>query len=148
MPIDDIKKKKIGRELTEWIFLGVRTGMRRGVEMYEAEKANNLDRAILALKRAVDLPRRAKIRIQEFIQKDPGNLQLIEDSLALYGTVTRAEIQAELDSLEIYAQGLKDAYDGGASYDDIANDITNNIEKESDYWIFKIPDGYTDIWGE
>lgn len=148
MAISDIKKKRIGRELREWVFLGVKTGMRRGAEIYEQEKVRNSVEAIAQLKRAVDLPRRAKTRIETFINARPGNLQLLADALAMSGTVTLSEIRDELDIMIAYAQGLKDSYDINSSWDILSEDIRTNVENESLDWIFKLPVGYVDIWGE
>jgi len=146
--IDDIRKKKIGRELREWIFLGIKTGMRRAVEKYEFLKIADPAQAILQLKRGVDLPHRAEARIRASIQSRPGNLQVISEALALCGTTTITELQDELDVMSTYAMGLKTDYDDGATWDDLADDIVANVPKEARDWFFPIPDDYVDIWGE
>lgn len=147
MAINEILKKKIGRELREWIYLGIRTGMRRAVADYRAKKAGMPDEAALAIKRAIDLPRRARARIDEAISRY-GQQQVV-DVLTENGTVTIAELNAELTGLESYAQGLYDRrINDSESWDSLAADIEANVELESEKWVFPIPAGYTDIWGE
>jgi len=146
MAIINIKKRKIARELQEWIFLGIRTGARRSVAEYQEFKVSDSERAINAIKRAVDLPRRARHRINEFIRVY-GQQQLV-DCIALYGDVTVAEINAELTTLENYCNNLYNRKIGGESWAAIALDIESNVSLESEEWVFRLPDNYTDIWGE
>ena len=144
MAIDNVIKKKIGRELREWIFLGIRTGMRRGVAEYRQDTVNNLN----AIKRAIDLPHRARARIDEAIRVY--GQQAIVDALASNnsGDVTIAEMNAELTILEAYAQDLVDRQTGGEDWDSLAIDIETNIELELMRWRFETPSGYKDIWSE
>lgn len=147
MPVSEIVLKKIGREIREWIFLGIKTGMRRAVQDYNAQKISNPNQAILALKRAVDLPRRARIRIETAVSKY--GLAKLQAAIAAEGTVTIAELNSALSDLETYASGLYNHYKtDGWTFDQIAADIEANIELESDQWVFPLPVGYKDIWGE
>lgn len=147
MAIADIVKKKIGRELREWIFLGIRTGARRGVENYRSLIVIGRDtEAVLAIKRAIDLPHRVRERIDYFI--DQYSQSFLFECMAFEGTTTLAELNSELQILENYAQNLVNRQGGGESWDDLASDIETNIEKESTKWIFPLPPGYTDIWDE
>jgi hypothetical protein len=145
--ISNILKKKIGREIREWVMLGIRTGARRGVEQYRIEKARgNTEQAINLLKRAVDMPHRARARINHFIQLY--GQPFLAECLTLEGDVTVAELNAELTTLENYCQRLVDRRNAGESWDSIAADIETNIENESIRWAFPFPPGYTDAWGE
>ena len=147
MAVSNILKKKVGRELVEWVFLGIRTGARRGVE--EAERLMILgdnDSAILQLKRVIDLPNRAIARIDYFISLH--GINILQDGLALYGGVTLVELNAELAILENYCRNLKDRKDGGESWISIVEDIKSNVEFESLKWVFPFPPDYVDIWGE
>ena len=145
--ISNIIKKKIGREVREWIMLGIRTGARRAVEQYRSEMARgNAERAILSIKRAIDMPHRARTRIDYFISLY--GQPLLVECLSLEGDVTIVELDTELTTLENYCQGLVDRKDSGESWNDLAADIESHVEKESDKWIFPFPPGYTDIWGE
>lgn len=147
MAISNIIKKKIGREIREWIMLGIRTGARRAVEVYYAEMARgNTAQAILSIKRAIDMPHRARARINHFISLY--GQPLLVECLSMEGDVTVAELNTELTTLENYCQGLIDRKNRGESWDDLAADIESHVERESDKWVFPFPPGYTDIWGE
>lgn len=142
MAINNIILKKVGRELREWVFLGIRTGMRRGVEVYR--DSGNIEQ----LKRAIDMPHRARARVDEAIRIH-GQSRLV-DALSANnsGDVTIAELNAELSTLESYAQDLVDRGLAGETWDDLATDIEVNITLESEQWVFPFPAAYTDIWGE
>lgn len=148
MAITDIKKKKIGRELTEWVFLGIRTGARRAVAEYrEQTAAGNTELAVAHIKRAVDLPHRARARITQAVTTY-GQPAIVE-CITAYDGVTLAEINAELTTLETYAQGLVDHVNNdGWTWDQVATDIEDKVANESAEWVFPLPAGYTDVWGE
>jgi hypothetical protein len=147
MAITDIVMKKIAKELWEWIFLGIRTGMRRAIEEAESLIAQGKTTdAILSIKRAVDLPHRARERINYFIVQY--GQQFLIDCLALEGDIMISELNTELTNLENYAANLVARKNGGESWTDITNDIKTNIENESMKWIFPLPPGYLDVWGE
>jgi hypothetical protein len=147
MAISDVLKKKIGKELREWLFLGVRTGARRGVNNYRQLVATGrMVEAELAIKRVIDLPHRTRARIDHFISLY--GQPLLAECMALEGTTTLGELNVELTALENYAQNLVDRRNGGESWDDLATDIEGNVENESIKWLFPFPPGYTDIWGE
>lgn len=146
MAISNIKLKKIGRELREWIFLGCRAGMRKSANEYERLKATEPVLAEQYIKRAIDLPGRSRARIQHAV--DTYGAQVFTESLTLCGSETKTEIDNELSSIEEYAQGLYDRRQLGESWDDLASDILTNITDEVTPWIFPIPQDYTDIWGE
>ena len=63
MAIADGKKKKIGRELVEWIHLGIEIGARQSVVEYHRYKVSNPVEAEGHLLRAVSMPVRARARI-------------------------------------------------------------------------------------
>ena len=147
MAISNILKEKIGRELRDWIFLGIRTGARRAVNDYRSLLANGRTQdAENSIKRAIDLPHRARARINYFISQY--NQQFLGECLNLAGDATLSELDTELQILENYAQTLVDRRGQGESWDDLAGDIEANIENESTKWVFPFPPGYTDIWGE
>jgi len=147
MPISEILLKKIGREIREWIFLGIKTGIRRAVADYRVHLSTNPDHAILCLKRAVDLPRRARIRIETAVAKF--GITKLQAALATDGTVTITELNIAISTLETYATSLYNHYKNDAwTFEQIATDIESNIELESNQWDFPLPSGYRDIWGE
>src|SRR3972149_11969281 len=104
MALNDIILKKVGRELREWLYLGIRTGMRRGVDEYNILKTVDSISAVAAIERAIDLPRRVRARINEAIRIY--GQQTIIDALQTSGTTSILEINNDLTLLETYAQGL------------------------------------------
>lgn len=147
MAISDVIKKKIGRELREWIFLGVRTGARqRVVHARRYWALGDTEQAITHMKIAVDTPHRIRAKIDTFIAAH--GISLLQEAVALNGDVTLAEIDAELTTLENYAQGLVDAKNGGATWEEIAINIETSIELEARKWIFPLPENYVSVWSE
>lgn len=147
MPVSNIKKRKIAEELQNWIFLGIRTGISRGVDEYrQLMVAGKTDEAIKSIKRAIDLPHRSRARINEFIRVY-SQAQLI-DCLSRLNDCTIAEMNAELTILENYATNLYNRQIGGESWDSLATDIESHVDNESIEWIFPFPAGYVDLWGE
>jgi len=166
MPIVDAKKRRIGRELVDWIHLGIRTGARHSVAQYRAEKersvqaladsnpslaAASLTRAINQLTRAVNMPRRARERINEWIrvydlENGAGSGQtFIVECLALAGSVTLGDINSDLTTLENQTANLIATNAGGGTLDEMATAIENALDNEAKEWQFPIPEGYTDI---
>ena len=151
--ISDAKKRKIGRELVDWIYLGIRTGARRSAQIYQQEKISNPTQAIAHIKRAVDMPNRARARINEWIsvydaENGIGTGQIfLGECLTLAGSVTLGEINAELTALEAQAQTVVDNVAGGWTWDQVASAIENQ-EWEAKDWAFPLPQGYVDVWGE
>lgn len=150
MAVSNIIKKRIGRELLEWVHLGIRTGMRKGVADYRRLVADGrVVDAVYAIKRAVDLPHRARARINEAIAKYTQATLVECIGLALPSGVTLAEINADLTTQETYAQGLvTHRLVDGWTWDQIATDIETNVELEEVRWQFPFPAGYLDVWGE
>ena len=150
MAVSNIIKKKIGREMLEWVHLGVRTGMRRGVAEYRSLTAQGKTvEAVAQIKRAVDLPHRARARIVEAIAKYTQAFIVDCVSTALPAGVTLAEIDADLTAQEAYAQTLVNhRLNDGWTWDQIATDIETNVELEITKWTFPYPAGYLDVWGE
>lgn len=159
MAIADAKKRMIGRQLVDWIYLGIRTGARRSVAEYRARKVADEDAAIQTLKRAVDMPHRARIRITEWITtynaaNGAGTGQtFIGQCLALSGGVTLAEINAEVTTMENFCATLVAAApapygNGSMTWDQIAASIEANVPHEANDWVFPLPAGYLDVWGE
>ena len=152
MPIADAKKRRIGRELTDWIYLGIRTGARRSTLEYQTLKQDDPINAKAVLERAVNMPRRARTRINEWITTWDGihgtgeGVVFLADCLSLAGTITIAEINAELTTLEAQAQTIIDhnLLDGW-TLDQIATAIENALEWEAKDWIFPLPESYSDI---
>ena len=151
MAINDVKKRKIGEQLVDWIYLGVRTGARRLTEVYRNELASNPVLAKASLSAAVNKPRRARDRINEWIATyDAANgagaaVIFLDECLTLFGVVTLAEINVELTDLESQAQTLFDNNTGGLTLDQIATAIENNMEWEAKDWVFPNSAGYADI---
>jgi len=141
MATGNIKNKKIGREFRERVFLSIRADMRRGVAEYRSSGD------IKAIKRGINKPLESRKRIDKAIT-DYGPSWL-EAALGKNnsGDATFAEIDAEVNTLLVYAQGLVARQGQGESWDSLATDIETNIEDEVLKWRFEVP-AYTDIWGE
>lgn len=157
MAVEDILKKKIGRELQEWVYLGVRTGMRRAIIQYRSINPTNPIQADQIMRRCLDLPHRARIRIQNFIDDFATNYpdeiltgpQYIAECLLLNGTTTVSELNTELTTMEGYCETWRDHILAATrTWDEIATTIENNLENESIRWLFQIPSGELDIWGD
>ena len=154
MAITDVRKRKIGNELIDWVYLGIRTGARRACVEYRQQVANgNTAAGILALKRGVDLPHRARVRITDAITRFGGAavaVPFLNECLVLTGTgVTVSALDSELTILENYAQGLVTKKNvQGQTWDQLASDIEAAVAYEGMDWLFPIPVGYVDIWGE
>jgi len=152
MPILDAKRRKIGSELVEWIYLGIRTGARQSVAEYQRLKVSEPLVALEHLKRAVNMPLRARARINEArrlyeLENGVNTFNtFVSSCLALAGTVTLAELNAELTTLETYANNLITRKNGGESFDSIAADIEANVRHEAKDWAFPFPVGYVDAW--
>ncbi len=149
MAVSAVIQKMVGEQLLEWIYLGVRTGMRAGVADYRRlTTAGQTANAQLAIERAVDLPHRARARVNQAITTY-GLTPITNAVLAANSNVTVAEVNAELTSLETYATGLvnhrlNDAW----TWNQIATDIETNVVNEIDQWVFPLPSGYLDVWGK
>lgn len=148
MPVVNILTRKVGNELLDWVYLGTRTGMRRGVAEYrQRTAAGDTVGADAAIRRAVDLPHRMRARVNQGIATyglPRINAVIAATSIA----VTSGEVSADLTALETYAAGLvahrlNDAW----TWDQIATDIETNISFEGNEWQFPLPPGYTDVWG-
>jgi hypothetical protein len=147
MAINEIILKKVGRELREWIYLGVKVGMLKGVSAYRSLQATDPIAAQLEIERAIDLPSRAKTRINTAITIY--GLQTLVDALAASGgTVTISELNTELATLETYAAGLITRRLAGEAWDSLATDIETNIEDIQTKWVFPLPANYKDVWGK
>lgn len=152
MAISDAKKRKIGNELVDWIYLGIRTGARRSTEEYRRLLLENrLDEAKASLTRAVNMPRRARARITTWIAgydaiNGAGSAQtFLASCLSIAGTVTLSEIDAELTMLENQAQILINNNQSGWTLDQVATAIENQLEWEAKDWVFPLPVDYVDI---
>jgi len=152
MPIVDAKKRRIGRELVDWIHLGIRTGARKSVALYRQEKADGRQaQAVEQITRAVNMPRRARERINEWIRVyDLANgsgagQTFIAECLALAGSVTLGEIDGDLTTLENQTANLIANNVAGSTLDEMATAIENAIDNEANEWVFPLPNGYEDI---
>lgn len=157
MAASDVLKKKIGRELREWIYLGVRTGMRRCRTEYRAIVATDPDRAILIMRRCLDLPRRARLRILDFINnfatrypsEGVTGTEYLRQCLLLNNSATISELNTELTTMENGCITLRNHIIAGTrTWAQVVTIVENNTEDESIRWIFKIPTGELDIWGD
>lgn len=152
MPIADAKKRKIGAELIDWIYLGIRTGARQAVAEYHVLKATDPLRAEAHLLRAVNMPVRARARINETrrvyeLRFGAGTFNaFIASCLALGRTVTIGELNAELVSLEANTATLKSMKASGSTNDQIAAWIETNWDNEVNDWKFLFHVGYQDSW--
>lgn len=152
MAIEHAKRKRIGTELIEWIYLGIRTGARVAVAEYHSLKVSNPGLAEAHLRYAATLPVRARARINEArrlyeIRFGVNTFNtFIGNCLSLAGTVTLAELNAELTLLENGTATLRAMHAGGSTLDEIAAWIETNWEYERQDWLFPIPATYVDSW--
>jgi hypothetical protein len=153
MPIADAKKRRIGRELIDFIYLGIRSGARLSVADYQRLKVSAPALAEASLLRAVHMPLRARARINEAsrvfeLENGAGTFNaFLVSCLALAGTVTLAELNTELTTLETYANNLRARKLGGESLDSIAADIQTNVRNEVLDWTFGFfNDVYVEAW--
>jgi hypothetical protein len=152
MAIADARKRKIGNELVDWLYLGIRSGARSSVAEYERLKASDLALATEHLKRAVNMPLRARARLTETsrlyeLENGAGTFNaFISECLTLAGSVTIAQLNTELTTLENYANDLLAQKTAGATLDAIAADITAALRDEAKDWAFPLPANYADQW--
>lgn len=133
-------------------------GMKQGVVYYRNAIAAR-DRAIAAgdsalaaqldieatalLKRAARLPYQREARIQAMITTYTA--ATLNAALAQLGAIRLSDLATELAPLKTYSDGLSVAYQGGATLEQIAQDIeTNRASIDVDESV-PIPVGYEDI---
>ena len=147
MPVTNILRRKIANELQSWVYLGIREAMVKGAKEYQALRTSDPTLAVNMLKRAIDMPRRARHRIDYAIATYGENL--ITNSLNRYSDCTLVELNAEVDYLVAYAQDLYVRRTvQGENWSPLAKDIIDNVPEDSKQWNFPLPPGYLDIWGE
>jgi len=150
MAITDAKKRRIGRELVDWIHLGIRTGARRSVAEYQRLKVSDRPQAIEHLTRAVNMPAKARARIDKWISdydaiNGAGTGQVfIAECLTLAGSVTLGEINSDLTTLENQADTLITNNQSGGTLDEMAAAIESALEWEAKDWTFPIPETFTE----
>lgn len=150
MAIINIKKHEIGIQLAKWVILGIRTGIRRHVDTYRSLIVTDPVRAKEVLDAAVSKPRRARARVDDWIDDYDAihgvgtAVTVLQECLALSGLVTLGEINTELADLEVQAQVLIDNNAGGWTLDQVATAIENNIEWEALQWQFPNSSGFVD----
>jgi HD-like signal output (HDOD) protein len=151
MSIEDAKKRMIGRQLVDWIFLGVETGARKSVEEYRKNISSNPEIAKEYLTRAVNMPRRARLRIETWIseydtQNESGSAETyLNECLHCCGSVTLSDIMTELQELEAKTQAIIDSNANGATLDEIATAIEQNLSWTAKEWEFLFPFNYKDL---
>jgi hypothetical protein len=151
MSINDAKKRMIGRQLVDWIFLGVETGARQSVEDYRKNVSSNPAMAKDFLTRAVNMPRRARLRIEAWIseydnQNESGSAETyLNECLQCCGSVTLSDIMTELQALEAKTQAIIDSNVSGATLDEIATAIENELNWTAKEWEFLFPFNYEDL---
>lgn len=153
MAIADAKRRKIGRELIDWIYLGIKVGARRSLSDYHKLKNTDLSAAIEHLKRAVNMPLRARSRINEArrvyeLENGVNTFNaFISSCLSLAGSVTLAELNAALTTLESDANSLiSQKNTGSMTLDDVATWIEINWRNDALDWSFPFPADYQDAW--
>lgn len=152
MAIGDAKKRRIGRELVDWVMLGIQTGAIRSVAEYRALAVPDPVKAKAQLTRAVNMPRRARARIDNWIEDydaangaGAGQTFLVE-CLALAGSVTLGQLNSEVTRLETLAQTVIDNNNAGSlTLDQVATAIENNLQNEAQEWAFPLPAAYADL---
>jgi hypothetical protein len=153
MAIDDIKKSKIGQELQNWVYLGVRAGMLMQAKAYILHTRNGeSEQAEICIKHAVDIPTQARARIDASISQmgrdyiveciASYNVSSIDDAAAHLD-----DILSDIDGLIKYSAGLVDRRIGGESWDNLATDILTNVPNEVREWTFIEPKRQS-VWGD
>ena len=124
MTIERIKKKRLGRLISEdWILL-LKANMNRFANMYEVQKTNNLEAAIQNLRIAVSRPSNVRLYLNRKI--DRLGLQYVQDSIVEYGLTTFDELVAYFIPVETFAKNLIDGYLAETmTYDEISAAIRN-----------------------
>lgn len=153
MAIQSAKKRRIGNELIDWIYLGIRAGARDFVRQYEAAKATRPVDAEKYLREAVNMPLLARARINEArrvyeLKNGVGTFNTqVASCLVLTGSgITLAEINTELTTMESEVATIKAARAGGSTLDQIAALVLATWEDERADWTFRVPDDYVALW--
>lgn len=145
MAIENILKRKIARELQEWIFLGIDDGMIRSAQEYKSLIAQGrTSEAEGRLSRAVDMPFRALARIEAM--EAQYTTVFIEDCLKLYGDCTLQELKDAIIEKQKYAkERALEFIDSKIDNVTIADNITASISSNAQKWVAPIPSGYKEI---
>lgn len=114
---------------------------------------------VLALKQAVDTPRRVRAQVTAWISsynaiRGANAAQtLITESLTAAGSaLTLAQIDARIATIEAQAQTLVNNVSGGWTWNQVASAIEGqfnlNQDVEFSFRYLPVPTGYTTIWGD
>ena len=164
MALDAVVEKRMGRELIDHLVFQTRAALLRGAGNYiksmavaaKAETDKTLSvgviadiraQAIKSLKEEIDTPNRLRSRINEGIRVH-GQQRIKNAFLAAGGDMTIAEFNADLASLETYADELVVRAKGGEALSLIAEDIQTNVADKVSEWNFPLPKIYKDIWSK
>lgn len=145
MAIETIKMRKIARELQEWIYLGINEGMIQSANEYIKLQSVDPVQAESWLKRSIDMPYRARVRIEEFIKTY--TKEYIDNCMKIYGDCTVDELLADIDIMIKYSEErVKEFIDTAHNNRVIAEKIRSEIQSQAEGWTFRIPADYKDIF--
>ena len=145
MAIENIIKRKIARELQEWIYLGIEDGMLRSAQEYKAlMAAGRTTEAQAQIERAVDMPFRALARIEAM--ETQYTAKYLDECLALYGDCTLDELKSAIKEKQTYAkeQALL-VIDTKTDNATVADSITTAISSNAEKWTAPIPAAYKEV---
>lgn len=145
MAIDNIKMRRIARELQEWIYLGINDGMIKSARDYKMLMAQGRTaEAESQIKRAADMPFRAIARIEAY--ETQYTKEYLDKCLALYGDCTLDELKQAIKDMQPYAlERAKEIINETVSNTVVADSITTDIKSNVQDWIFPIPATYKEI---
>lgn len=145
MPIENIKMRRVARELREWIFLGINDGMVLSATDYKRFMAEGRTaEAENQLKRAADMPFRAIARIEAY--EAQYTAEYLDKCLALYGDCTLAELKQAIKDMQPYAmERVKEIISATTDNVVAADAIIADVKANSSEWKFPIPATYKDI---
>ena len=145
MAIENIKMRRVARELQEWIYLGINDGMVRSAADYKRLMAEGRTaEADAMLKRSADMPFRAIARIEAY--EVQYGVEYLDRCLSLYGDCTLAELKAAIMAMQPYAlERAKEIISTTTDNAVIADAITATVKTNATDWQFPIPAAYKDI---
>lgn len=145
MAIENVKMRKIARELQEWVYLGIQDGMVQSARDYKSLiAAGRTAEAEAQIKRAADMPFRAIARIEAY--EAQYTAAYLDKCLALYGDCTLTELKTAIKAMQPYAlERVKEIIDQKIDSMVAADAITADVKPNAADWVFVIPATYKDV---
>ncbi len=154
--INSIIAKRWGKELVDWVYIGMREGMILNAKRYSAIKAQIVSKggtdfteALKFLKAAISKPKETKERLQQAVTTY--SKAEVDAAVRSYtgNTVTIDDLIADISECLSYAATLVTAYKTGAKTpDELALMIQTDVVSVSEKMTVPLPANYTDAFGE